>query len=286
MRALFDFLVKHNDWFLFLLLEGISLVLLVRFNNYQGATFFTSAGSVAGNVYSVFMDANRYFHLKKENDGLLAQNLTLTRELSELKEQLVEYRNKEALQNDSLVNSIRSGYNYLTANVINNSLNSVNNFITLNKGSNDGVRSEMGVFSSDGIVGVVYQVSANRALVIPLLNTKSSVSCRVRGSESFCSLSWDGGDPRYSNLIDLPRYAQFETGDTVVTSGFSSIFPGDLPVGTVEKIEDSADGMFYTVRVKLFVDFSSLTSVFLVGNDDYTEQSNLEKNKKQLKVGS
>lgn len=259
-----------------MLLEGISLVLIVRFNNYQGATFFTSAGSVAGSVYSIFMDANRYFHLKTENDGLLAQNVALTRELTELKEQLTELRNSEALQKDSLVHSINSGYTFLTANIINNSLNSVNNFITLNKGSDDGVRPEMGVFNSDGIVGVVYLVSNSRAIVIPLLNSKSSVSCRVKGSNSFCSLSWDGGDPRYSNLIDLPRYAQFETGDTVVTSGFSSIFPGDLPVGTVERIEDSADGMFYTVRVKLFVDFSRLTSVFIVGNDGYEEQSKLE----------
>ena len=276
MRALFNFLVKHNDWFLFLLLEGISLVLLVRFNNYQSATFFTSAGSMAGRVYSMFMDANRYFHLKTENDGLLAQNVALTRELSQLKEQLTELRNSETLLNDSLVKSIDSGYRFLTANIINNSLNSVNNFITLNKGSDDGVRPEMGVFNSDGIVGVVYLTSKNRSIVIPLLNSKSSISCRVKGSESFCSLSWDGGDTRYSNLIDLPRYAQFEKGDTVVTSGFSSIFPGDLPVGTVERIEDSADGMFYTVRVKLFVDFSRLTSVFIVGNDDYEEQSQLE----------
>ena len=276
MRALFNFLVKHNDWFLFLLLEGISLVLLVRFNNYQSATFFTSAGSMAGSVYSMFMDANRYFHLKTENDGLLAQNVALTRELSQLKEQLTELRNSETLLNDSLVKSIDSGYRFLTANIINNSLNSVNNFITLNKGSDDGVRPEMGVFNSDGIVGVVYLTSENRSIVIPLLNSKSSISCRVKGSESFCSLSWDGGDTRYSNLIDLPRYAQFEKGDTVVTSGFSSIFPGDLPVGTVERIEDSADGMFYTVRVKLFVDFSRLTSVFIVGNDDYEEQSQLE----------
>ena len=276
MRALFNFLVKHNDWFLFLLLEGISLVLIVRFNNYQSATFFTSAGSMAGSVYSMFMDANRYFHLKTENDGLLAQNVALTRELSELKEQLTELRNSETLLNDSLVKSIDSGYKFLTANIINNSLNSVNNFITLNKGSDDGVRPEMGVFNSDGIVGVVYLTSENRSIVIPLLNSKSSISCRVKGSESFCSLSWDGGDTRYSNLIDLPRYAQFEKGDTVVTSGFSSIFPGDLPVGTVERIEDSADGMFYTVRVKLFVDFSRLTSVFIVGNDEYEEQSQLE----------
>ena len=284
MRALFNFLVKHNDWFLFLLLEGISLVLIVRFNNYQGATFFTSAGSVAGSVYNTFMDANRYFNLKNENDGLLAQNVALTAELSELKEQLSELRNKEALQTDSLVRSINSGYSFQTANIINNSLNSVNNFITINKGSDDGIRPEMGVFNSDGIVGVVYLTSKNRAIVIPLLNSKSSISCRVKGSNSFCSLCWDGGDTRYSNLIDLPRYAQFETGDTVVTSGFSSIFPGGLPVGIVEKIEDSADGMFYTVRVKLFVDFSRLTSVFIVGNDNYEEQSKLEENStKKLK---
>ena len=277
MRTLFNFLVKHNDWFLLLLLEGISLVLMVRFNNYQGATFFTSAGSVAGNVYSTFMDANRYFHLKKENDGLVAQNLALTREVSELQQQLAEYRNSEMLSTSPIVANISSGYRFLTANVINNSLNKVNNFITLNKGTDDGVCAEMGVFNSDGIVGVVYLASPSRSLVIPLLNSKSNISCRVKGSDSFCSLSWDGGDPRYSTLVDLPRYAQFETGDTVITSGFSSIFPGGLPVGIVENIEDSADGMFYTVRVKLFADFSRLTTVFLVGNDGHEEQKKLEK---------
>ena len=277
MRTLFNFLVKHNDWFLLLLLEGISLVLMVRFNNYQGAAFFTSAGSVAGNVYSTFMDANRYFHLKKENDGLVAQNLALTREVSELQQQLAEYRNSEMLSTSPIVANISSGYRFLTANVINNSLNKVNNFITLNKGTDDGVCAEMGVFNSDGIVGVVYLASPSRSLVIPLLNSKSSISCRVKGSDSFCSLSWDGGDPRYSTLVDLPRYAQFETGDTVVTSGFSSIFPGGLPVGIVENIEDSADGMFYTVRVRLFTDFSRLTTVFLVGNDGHEEQKKLEK---------
>ena len=121
MRTLFNFLVKHNDWFLLLLLEGISLVLMVRFNNYQGATFFTSAGSIAGNVYSVFMDANRYFHLTKENDGLVAQNLALTREVSELKEQLTEYKNSEMLKDASIIEGISSEYEFLTANVINNS---------------------------------------------------------------------------------------------------------------------------------------------------------------------
>lgn len=283
MRALFNFLVKHNDWFLFFLLEGISLVLLIRFNNYQGATFFTSAGFVSGSVYDIFMDANRYLHLKTENDGLLAQNQALTSELYKLKKLLNEYQNKEISQEAFTNNNFYSGYTFLTANVINNSLNSVNNFITLNKGSKDGIKPEMGVFNSDGVVGIVYLTSENRALVLPLLNSKSSVSCRVKGSDSFCSLNWDGGDPRYSNLIDLPRYAQFEPGDTVVTSGFSSIFPSDLPVGIVEKIEDSTDGMFYTVRVKLFADFSKLTSVFIVGNNFYKEQKTLEKSKELLK---
>ena len=191
------------------------------------------------------------------------------------RQQLRQYTDSASIaQNLHTSNDIR--FSYYTARVVNNSLNKVNNYITIDKGKNDSIRPEMGVFNSDGIVGVVYLASKSRALVIPLLNSKSSISCRVKGSESFCSLSWDGGDTRYSNLIDLPRYAQFEKGDTVVTSGFSSIFPGDLPVGTVERIEDSADGMFYTVRVKLFVDFSRLTSVFIVGNDDYEEQSQLE----------
>jgi rod shape-determining protein MreC len=160
---------------------------------------------------------------------------------------------------------------------VNNNLNKVNNFITIDKGEKDGILSEMGVFNSQGVVGIVYSTSENFALVIPLLNSKSNISCRVKGTNSYSTLQWNGGDARYSYLVDLPRYAVFEKGDTVVTSGFSSIFPAGVPVGVIDNLEDAEDGLFFKARVELFVDFSSIENLFVVGNNKKEEQELLEK---------
>ena len=135
----------------------------------------------------------------------------------------------------------------------------------------------MGVFSSKGVVGIIYLASENYSLVLPLLNSKSSTSCRIVGDEgaSVSLLQWDGGDIRYSYLIDLPRYTKFEKGDTVVTSGHSEFFPGGITVGTIEDVENSADGMFYRAKVRLSTNFSGLESVFLVGNKGHDELKEL-----------
>lgn len=279
MRTLLNILIKHNHWFLFLLLEGIGIMLVVRFNNYQGATFFTATNKFAGDMYSMITDVNAYFNLQSENEELLAHNLELTKEVAALREQLETQTATQLLNGDTIVQRNAERYIFNTARVVNNSLNAIDNYIVLDKGSADGIRSEMGVFGNDGVIGVVYSVSEHYALVIPLLNSKSNISCRVRNNNSFCSLQWDGSDTRYSYLVDLPRYTRFEQGDTVVTSGFSSIFPGDIPVGIIDRVEDSNDGMFFRARVKILTDFSTLNSVYIVGNRGYTEQVKLEKNK-------
>ncbi len=277
MQVLLNFLIKHNHWFLFLLLEGISFMLIIRFNNYQGATLFTASNRVAGDMYSMMTDVGAYFNLKKENRELLERNLSLTREVTALQEQLSVLMAQEAMDSSVVFEQNKERYIFNTARVVNNSLNAVNNYIVLDKGTADGVYSEMGVFGNDGVVGVVYTASEHYALVIPLLNSKSNISCRVRNNDNFCTLQWDGADTRYSYLIDLPRYTKFEHGDTVVTSGFSSIFPGNIPVGIIEKVEDSDDGMFYRAQVRILTDFASLSSVYIVGNRGYEEHMQLEK---------
>lgn len=275
MQTILNFLIKHNHWFLFLLLEGISLVLIISFNNYQGAVAFTSANGIAGNIYSAMSDINGYFGLKEENSALTAQNNSLMNEIDELKEELRSYRDSTLLSGNSFAD--KGNFSYSTARVVNNSLNKVNNYITIDKGSCHGIETEMGVFNEKGVVGIVYQTSDNFSIVIPLLNSKSRISCRVKGSESFCSLQWSGGDPQYSYLIDLPRYTVIEKGDTVVTSGYSSIFPAELPVGVIEEIEDSDDGLFYRAKTRLFTDFSTINNVYIVGNRNKDEQTALEK---------
>ena len=277
MQAILNFLIKHNHWFLFTLLEGISFVLIVSFNNYQGAVMFTSANSIAGNIYSVITDVDSYFSLKSDNEILLDHNRRLLEELEQTRGELRVAKEKVMLAEHPFTRKKEDGFFYKTATVVNNTLNRTDNYITIDKGTNDGVCSEMGVFSESGVVGIVYQSSGNYSIVIPLLNGKSKVNCRVKGSNSFCALQWDGSDARYSYLVDLPRYTVFERGDTVVTSGFSSIFPADIPVGRIHNLEESEDGLFYRAKVELFVDFSAVSNVFVVGNDGKEEQEQLEK---------
>ena len=277
MQTILNFLIKHNHWFLLLLLEGISFVLIISFNNYQSATVFTSANNIAGNAYGILSDVNSYFGLKEKNDELFEYNRLLLNELEQTKEELKKYKDSTSVADNGYIQNNRDGYFYLTACVVNNNLNKVNNFVTIDKGEKDGILSEMGVFNSQGVVGIVYSTSENFALVIPLLNSKSNISCRVKGTNSYSTLQWNGGDARYSYLVDLPRYAVFEKGDTVVTSGFSSIFPAGVPVGIIDNLEDAEDGLFFKARVELFVDFSSIENLFVVGNNKKEEQELLEK---------
>ena len=158
---------------------------------------------------------------------------------------------------------------------MNNSISKTNNYITIDKGTSHDIQGQMGVFNNQGVIGVTIASSENFTVVLPLLNSKSIISCRVKGS-TLCTLKWDGNDTRHSYLIDLPRYELFERGDTVYTSGFSSIFPAGIPLGRIEKLEDSADGQSYRARVELFVDFTNIDNVFVVGHSNRQEQKELE----------
>ena len=276
MRSILDILIKHNHWFVLLLLEGISVVLIVCFNNYQSATMFTSANSIAGNVYSAMSDVSSYFSLKSENEVLVEHNKELINDIEVLKTRLRTYEDSVAIANLGGASRTDEGYYYNAARVVNNSINKVNNYITIDKGYAQGVTDQMGVFNEQGVVGITYTSSENFTVVLPLLNSKSIISCKVKNN-SLCTLKWDGDDTRYSYLIDLPRYELFEKGDTVFTSGFSSILPAGIPIGQIDRLEDSADGQSYRARVELFVDFSEIDNVYVVGHTNREEQLELEK---------
>ena len=274
MQSVINFLIKHNHWFLLLVLEGISFVLIVSFNSYQGATMFTTANSVAGNIYMAISDVDSYFGLKSENATLQEHNRELLGEVEMLRREL------EALGDSCAVARLgkRAGaFSYYAASVVNNSINRIDNFITIDKGTADGLTTDMGVFDDRGVIGIVYRASDNFALVMPLLNSKSNLSCKIDGCNSFCSLQWQGGDTRSAHLVDLPQYATYEKGDTVITSGFSSFFPAGIPVGVIEETEEGDDEIFNRAKVRLFVDFSNIDKVYLVGNDKREEQILLEK---------
>jgi len=222
MRNLINFLLKYNYWFLFIVLEVASFVLLFRFNNYQQSTFFTSANVVVGAVYEVSGGISSYFHLKSVNADLL------------------------------------------------------DNYITLDQGSSAGIRPEMGVVDGNGIVGIVYETSSSYSLVISVLNSKSNISCKIVGSDYFGYLKWEHGDSRYAYLKDLPRHAEFNLGDTVVTSGFSTVFPEGIMVGTVDDMSDSHDGLSYLLKIKLATDFGKVSDVRVIARNGQQEQKELE----------
>ena len=271
MRNLLNFLLKYNHWFLFILLEVISFVLLFRFNHYQHSVYFSSANAVAGKVYEVSGGITSYFHLKSVNEDFME----LEQQNHNLEDALGRHLS-DSTELNSIRNLTNTDYQVFKARVINNSLNLVDNYITLNRGSKDGIRPEMGVVDGNGVVGIVYDTSSHYSRVISVLNSKSSISCKIVGSEYFGYLKWEYGDSRYAYLKDLPRHAEFNLGDTVVTSGYSTVFPEGIMIGTVDDMADSNDGLSYLLKVKLATDFGKVSEVRVIARTGQHEQKELE----------
>lgn len=275
MRNLLNFLIKYNYWFLFLLLEVTSFVLLFRFNHYQQSVFFTSANGAAGKVYEWSGAVTSYFHLKSVNEDLLDRNMLLEQRVAQLEKYLLD-QGADSIKLNSLDHMAAGDYRIFKANVIKNSLMMADNYITLDAGEEAGIRPDMGVVDANGVVGIVYKTSAHYSLVLPLLNSKSSISCKIVGSNYFGYLKWEGGDSRFAYLKDLPRHAEFNLGDTVVTSGYSAVFPAGVMVGTVDDMQDSYDGLSYLLKIKLATDFGKVSNVRVIARSGQEEQKKLE----------
>ncbi len=282
MRNLLNFFLKYNYWVLFIFLEVISLCLLFRFNNYQGSAFFTSSNRLVGMVYELTNNVTGYFHLKSINNDLVQKNVELELQIERLRDALVGLT-VDSTGIEQMKKNALSGYDIYRAKVINNSLTHADNYITINKGESDGIRTEMGVINGSGVVGIVYLTSENYSIVIPVLNSKSSISCKIKRSDYFGFLKWDGGSSQYATVRDMPRHSLFALGDTIVTSGHSAVFPGGIPVGTIEDITDSHDGLSYLLKVKLFTDFGRLNDVRVIAQKGQEEQLELEQRVKSSK---
>lgn len=265
MRALVEFFVRHGAWFVFLLLAGVSCFMLFRGDPYRQAVFLTSAGRVSSQVYSAAGSVTGYFHLRSINDDLQQRLAELELENIGLRRRL--QRADERLYADSVKpDSALMPYDFVIARVINNSIVRPNNFLTLDRGSADGIAPEMGVVDQNGIVGIVNVVGPHTSRIISMLNSDLRLSCKVKGSDAFGSLVWDGKSPRYAMLEELPRHVEFAPGDTIITSGYSVVFPEGIPVGTVAEQLRDADDNFYTLRVELFTDFATLSTVRVIRN--------------------
>ena len=275
MRNLLNFLLKYDYWLLFIFLEAVSFTLLFRFNHYQGSVFFTSANRVVGYVDEMVYEVSSYFGLRSVNRKLVDRNVALELEVKRLKEALKERETDTLLIRQMQRDALRD-YLVVPAQVVNNSITRSNNFITIDKGMSDSIHAEMSVLNGNSIVGIVYQASAHYALVLPLLNSRSNISCKIQRTDYFGVLKWDGGSSQYAWLQDIPRHSEFTLGDTIVTSGHSAVFPEGIPVGIVDDRKDSQDGLSYLLKVRLLTDFARLTDVSVIRYNGRAEQAALE----------
>lgn len=263
MRNLLDFIRKYSFFFLFVLLEIISMTLLFRFNSYQGSIYFTAANGAVDKVDHLYHSVIDYIHLKDVNRDLTDKNIALQMETELLRQELAKATHDTTITEKRMLTQLK-GYDLIPAKIVSNSAERTNNYLVINKGSADGIKPEMGVVSGGGAVGIVYLTSTNHSLVIPITNRKSSISCRVRGLNYFGYLQWDGDNLHKAYVDDVPRYARIKKGQAIETSGYSAVFPPGIFVGNVVNIRNSSDGQSYCLDVTLGTNFANLSDVSVV----------------------
>lgn len=273
MRNLIEFLARYNHWLLLLVLETVSLVLLFRFNSYQGSVWFTSANSMAGSVLSMSSEVESFFSLGKVNEDLTKRNVYLEQKVSQLEEKL--HYSTQARDTMPVATTVAlPAVKLIKAKVVDNSISKIDNYITIDKGSADGVRRDMGVACGTGVVGIVYLVAKHYSVVIPVLNSKSNISCAINGRGYFGYLHWSGGRSDIAYVDDIPRHAHFKLHEKVVTSGYSSVFPPGLMVGEILHVFNSTDGLSYRLQLRFSTDFSRLRDVCVI--DDAAARERME----------
>jgi len=276
MRNLLLFITRYSAFFLFVIFEIFSLIIYVKYNSFQRATFINSANQVTGNLYAQIDKLNSYLSLKEVNDSLIRENARLRNQL--LSSKFADTVNKHKA--DDTV--YHQQYEYLEAKVINNSINHRNNYITINMGSKDGVEKGKGVVSSQGVVGKVIDVSEHYAIVQSLLHKDSRFSAMLVNSKERGSFAWgDNMDPKTGLLFDVSNNATPKVGELVVTSD-RSLFPAGIPIGRVSNLRPkSTVGSFLNMEVSFAVDFGKLDYVYVITNRFGQEQAGLEARQKK-----
>lgn len=264
MQVLLDFLRRYNYLFLFIVCEVVSIMLLIRFNNYQGNSWLTAANTTAAHVNSTYAAADAFVRLGDVNAQLTSDNIRLQQENDALRQAIHDLK-RDTTYTEQRIRNALEGYRLIPARVVSNSIRvGADNYIVVNRGTADGVTPEMGVVASGGIVGIVYLTEAHNSLVLPVAHSKSSISCRVRGQDYFGYLQWDGRNTRTAHVTDVPRYAKAKRGQIIETSGYSSIFPPGIFVGRVERVTNSSDGQSYRLDLTLGNDFAALRDVNII----------------------
>jgi rod shape-determining protein MreC len=276
VRNVFLFIRRYSTFIFFLVLQIIALSFLFRYNKFHEAAFMNVATEVTGKLDQRYNNIEYYFNLKKTNDSLMQENLWL----HQLVKSNFEWPDslKRPVVDTVMVDSLRKiqKYIFLGAKVVNSSVISQTNFLTIHRGSAENVRPNMGVVGSQGIVGTVVNVSENYATVMSLLHRQYKVVVKLKNGGERGTVEWDGSSPYFVTLKDIPKSANVKKGDSVVTSPTSSLFPGLLMVGTVQEILDDKSSNFYTLKVRPSTNFFNLEYVYVIENTQYEEQKRLE----------
>jgi rod shape-determining protein MreC len=270
MQQIFNFIFKNSYRMLFLLLIGISLSLTLQSHSYHKSKLISSANFLSGGVYQKMNNVEEYFNLKIQNEELAKEN-------ARLKSLLFNQKDSTKIQEIDSIFGVKK-INIIESKVIKNSYSVHENYLTLNSGAKQGVKRDMGVINSLGIVGVIENTSTNYSTVLSILNTnKLKFNAKIKKSGHFGSLTWNGKNAGYVQLIDVPRLAQVRKGDTIVTGGQSEIFPENINIGYVEKVYTDDETNFFTLDIRLFNDMTSLGYVYIIRNKDTPEIKKLEK---------
>ena len=269
MLRIFQFLYQIRSFLLFALLEILAVWMIVANNSPQGGAFFNSSNELVGGALQKQADVVQFFSLADANAALISENAALRQQLLSLK-----------ITPDSLPltidSTLKASFEFKGARVIANSLRFSQNYLTLNKGAKDGIKPGMGIFNSQGAVGRVKSVSENYSVAFSVLNTSLLISAKIKSSEVFGSVQWDGGNASEVQLLYIPRHVKASKGDTVITSGYNAVFPEGILIGQISKVEvNKKDPNYLALTIKLSTDFSKLTYVYLVENTQFQEIDSL-----------
>lgn len=272
MKSLLRFLLRNYFLMMFLALEFISFVLIVSFNNYQRVAFFNSSNNLAGTIYEKFSNLDDYFTLGRVNVRLAAENASLRKQLQA---SIMRQEQYPKMRPDTVA---APEYVFTAAKVISNSTNKMFNYITLNKGSRNGIKPDMGIINDQGVVGIITNVSPNYSTGLSLLNRRLLIPAKITKNNYFGSLVWDGEHYNTADLNEIPFHVIVNVGDTVVTSGYSNIFPEGIMIGTIKTFDVVSGTNFYNIKVELTTNFKTLKYVEVVQNTKRAELIKLQSN--------
>lgn len=265
MQQIINFILRYKNFLLYIFLMIVAIGFTIQSHSYHQSTFFNSSSWLTGNIYDTSFSITSYFDLRKENNKLVNENQRL---------RLLLFNQKDSIPIE--LDSTLINYTITSGQVIKNSYANQRNYITINRGEKDSVKPDMGVITSEGILGIVENVSNRNATVQSILNENSNINAKLKNTNHFGSLVWNANTYSSVQLVDIPRLVPLVVGDTIVTGAMSSIFPENIPIGTIKQFDLDNSKSFWHIEVELFNDMTNIKNVYIIFNTNRKEVLELQ----------